>query len=92
MIMSLPTRTRLKKFLKRFIKLEVIINDKVINSKTIKKYITNKKYYIQQVEDLKDEFTPLYFDTYTRIKPIKLEYIFFFLIILSNLQLIPSAA
>ena len=30
-------------------KLEVIINDKTINSKTIKKYITNKKYYIQNV-------------------------------------------
>ena len=54
-------------------KLEVIINDKVINSKTIKKYITDKKYYIQKVEDVKDEFTPLYFDTYTKIKPIKLE-------------------
>lgn len=54
-------------------KLEVIINNKVINSKTIKKYITDKKYYIQKVEDVKDEFTPLYFDTYTKIKPRKLE-------------------
>ena len=54
-------------------KLEVIINDKIINSKTIKKYITDKKYYIQKVEEVKDEFTPLYFDTYTKIKPIKLE-------------------
>lgn len=54
-------------------KLEVIINDKIINSKTIKKYITNKKYYIQNVEDVKDEFTPLYFNTYTKIKPIKLQ-------------------
>ena len=54
-------------------KLEVIINDKIINSKTIKKYITDKKYYIQKVEEVKDEFTPLYFDTYTKIKPKKLE-------------------
>ena len=54
-------------------KLEVIINDKIINSKTIKKYINDKKYYIQKVEEVKDEFTPLYFDTYTKIKPIKLE-------------------
>lgn len=54
-------------------KLEVIINDKTINSKTIKKYITNKKYYIQNVEEVKDEFTPLYFDTYTKMKPQKLE-------------------
>ena len=54
-------------------KLEVIINDKIINSKTIKKYITNKKYYIQNIEEIKDEFTQLYFDTYTKIKPIELE-------------------
>ena len=54
-------------------KLEVIINDKVINSKTIKKYIKNKKYYIQNIEEIKDEFTQLYFDTYTKIKPIELE-------------------
>ena len=54
-------------------KLEVIINDKIINSKTIKKYINDKKYYIQKVEEVKDEFTPLYFDTYTKIKPKKLE-------------------
>ena len=54
-------------------KLEVIINDEVINSKTIKKYITDKKYYIQKVEETKDEFTQLYFDTYTKIKPRELE-------------------
>lgn len=54
-------------------KLEVIINDKVINSKTIKKYIKDKKYYIQKVEEIKDEFTQLYFDTYTNIEPIELE-------------------
>lgn len=54
-------------------KLEVIINDKVINSKTIKKYIKDKKYYIQNVEEIKDEFTQLYFDTYTKIEPRELE-------------------
>lgn len=54
-------------------KLEVVINDKIINNKTIKKYITNKKYYIQNVEEVKDEFTPLYFNTYTNMKPIKIQ-------------------
>lgn len=54
-------------------KLEVVINEKIINCKTLKKYITNKKYYIQNVEEVKDEFTPLYFNTYINMKPIKLQ-------------------
>lgn len=54
-------------------KLEVVINEKTINSKTIKKYITNKKYYIQNVEEVKDEFTPLYFNTYTKMESRKLK-------------------
>lgn len=54
-------------------KLEVILNDKIINSKTIKKYITNKKYYVQEIEEIKDEFTPLYYETYTTKEPIKIK-------------------
>lgn len=58
-------------------KLEVIVNDKNINSKTIKKYIENKKYYIQDVAEMKEEFTPLYLSTYMKKKPmqITIEYI-----------------
>lgn len=52
-------------------KLEVIVNDKNINSKTIKKYIENKKYYNQDISEMKDEFTPLYLSTYTKKKPMQ---------------------
>lgn len=52
-------------------KLEVIVNDKNINSKTIKKYIENKKYYIQDISEMKEEFTPLYLSTYTKKKPMQ---------------------
>lgn len=54
-------------------KLEVILNDKTINSKTIKKYITNKNYYVQEIEEIKAEFTPLYYETYTTKEAIKLK-------------------
>lgn len=50
-------------------KLEVIVNDKNINSKTIKKYINDKKYYIQEISEIKEEFTPLYLNTYLSSKP-----------------------
>ena len=50
-------------------KLEVIVNDKTINRKTIKKYITDKNYYIQEISEIKDEFTPLYLNTYMNNKP-----------------------
>ena len=53
-------------------KLEVIVNDKTINSKTIKKYIENKKYYIQDVAEMKEEFTPLYLSTYMKKKPMQI--------------------
>lgn len=52
-------------------KLEVIVNDKNINSKTIKKYIENKKYYNQDISEMKEEFTPLYLSTYTKKKPMQ---------------------
>lgn len=50
-------------------RLEVIINDQLINANTIQKYVKNEAYYIQKVEDIKDEFTPLYFETYTKNEP-----------------------
>ena len=49
-------------------KLEVVVNDKIINSKTIEKYINNKDYYVQEVSEIKDEFTPLYLNTYKNIE------------------------
>lgn len=52
-------------------KLEVIVNDKNINSKTVKKYIENKKYYNQDISEMKEEFTPLYLSTYTKKKPMQ---------------------
>lgn len=52
-------------------KLEVIVNDKNINSKAIKKYIENKKYYNQDISEMKEEFTPLYLSTYTKKKPMQ---------------------
>ena len=45
-------------------KLQVIVNDKIIDSNTIKNYITSKEYYAQEFEEIKNDFTPLYFNTY----------------------------
>lgn len=53
-------------------KLEVIVNDKTINNKTIKKYIENKKYYVQDIAEMKEEFTPLYLSTYMKKKPMQI--------------------
>lgn len=53
-------------------KLQVRVNDKTINKDTIKNYIKNENYYEQNIEDLKKEFTPLYFDTYTDENPVEL--------------------
>ncbi|MEG1254410.1 hypothetical protein [Clostridium sp.] len=47
-------------------KLQVIVNEKVINSSTIQDYITNSSYYEQAISEIKEEFTPLYFRTFTR--------------------------
>lgn len=54
-------------------KLEVVVNDNRINSKTIKNYISNKDYYTQDIVDMKNEFTPLYFNTYMTKKPIQIK-------------------
>ncbi len=51
-------------------KLEVRVNDKNINKETIKDYILNCDYYEQDIENIKEEFTPLYFKTYSSIKSV----------------------
>ena len=54
-------------------KLQVIINDKKLDKDTIKNYIKNEKYYVQNVEEIKKDFTPIYFDTYLQEDPMKLK-------------------
>ncbi|MFP5111633.1 hypothetical protein ACSU64_04525 [Bacillaceae bacterium C204] len=54
-------------------KLEVIVNDKKIDSRTIKDYVSNKDYYIQDIDEMKHEFTPLYIDTYLSVEPVPLK-------------------
>lgn len=53
-------------------KLRVIVNEETIDRETIKNYIKNERYYAQNVEEIKKDFTPLYFDTYTEQEPIEL--------------------
>lgn len=53
-------------------KLKVIVNEETIDKETIKNYIKNERYYAQNVEEIKKDFTPLYFDTYTEQEPIEL--------------------
>lgn len=53
-------------------KLRVIVNEEIIDKETIKNYIKNERYYAQNVEEIKKDFTPLYFDTYTEQEPIEL--------------------
>lgn len=45
-------------------KLEVHINDQVINKDNLTDYVYNDQYYEQSVENMKDVFTPMYVDTY----------------------------
>ena len=54
-------------------KLQVIINDKKLDKDTIKDYIKNEKYYIQNVDEIKKDFTPIYFDTYLQEDPMDLK-------------------
>ncbi|MEH7086413.1 hypothetical protein V7139_27325 [Neobacillus drentensis] len=50
-------------------KLEVIVNDKKITSDTIQGYVSNTDYYVQEVAEMKDEFTALYVNTYLNEEP-----------------------
>ena len=54
-------------------KLQVTINDKKLDKDTIKDYIKNEKYYVQNVEEIKKDFTPIYFDTYLQEDPMDLK-------------------
>lgn len=51
-------------------KLVVFINNNEINNETIIDYIKNEKYYkAQDISEIKDNFTPLYLDTYLNCNP-----------------------
>lgn len=54
-------------------KLKVIVNEKIIDKNTIEKYIKDEDYYIQNMDEIKKDFTPLYFDTYTNQDPVELK-------------------
>lgn len=53
--------------------LEVIVNNHHINTKTIQDYILSEEYYVQEISEIKSEFTPLYYDTYMNKKPISIK-------------------
>ena len=50
-------------------RLEVHVNDHVINTDTIESYLNNSHYYIQEISDMKKVFTPLYLNTYKNEQP-----------------------
>lgn len=50
-------------------KLEVHVNDEIITVDTILSYMRDKKYYMQEIEEAKKEFTPLYLDTFLAAEP-----------------------
>jgi hypothetical protein len=50
-------------------KMEVIVNDKKITHETIHRYVSNPDYYVQEIADMKTEFTPLYVGTYLNVEP-----------------------
>lgn len=54
-------------------RLEVVVNDKIINSDTLKNYLTSEEYYIQDIAEIKHDFTPLYFNTYMNKTPVSLK-------------------
>jgi len=51
-------------------KLEVIVNGHIIDHRTIGKYIKDENYYVQEIEKITEDFTPLYFETYSKQEPI----------------------
>ena len=50
-------------------RLEVHINDHIINANTIENYLNDSRYYIQEISDMKKVFTPLYVKTYKNEQP-----------------------
>jgi hypothetical protein len=53
-------------------KLKVDFNDKLIDKNTIDNYILNKLYFEQNIDQIKKDFTPLYYKTYQNAKPRKI--------------------
>lgn len=53
-------------------KLEVEVNGVKINPDTIHDIVTNSSYYVQKIEDIKKNFTPLYVNTYLEKAPQKI--------------------
>ncbi|MBD8026043.1 hypothetical protein H9636_05165 [Ureibacillus sp. Re31] len=50
-------------------KLIVIVNGKKITDKTLMDYVKDSKYYVQNIAEMKENFTPLYVETYSREEP-----------------------
>lgn len=50
-------------------RLEVYINDHIINKDTIMTYLNNNMYYVQDTSEMKKDFTPLYARTYLNEEP-----------------------
>ena len=53
-------------------KLEVEVNGVKINPDTIHDIVTHSAYYVQKIEDIKKNFTPLYVNTYLEKAPQKI--------------------
>lgn len=53
-------------------KLEVEVNGVKINPDTIHDIVTDSAYYVQKIEDIKTDFTPLYVNTYLEKAPKKI--------------------
>ena len=54
-------------------KLEVNVNENILNKDTIKDYIRSEAYYIQPINEIKEDFTPLYLNTYLSKEPMDLK-------------------
>lgn len=54
-------------------RLVVYVNGKEINDETLPKYIYNPEYYEQDYQNIKTEFTPLYYRTYKEAKETEIE-------------------
>lgn len=54
-------------------RLIVHVNDKILDKNHIENYIKNEEYYIQSKSEIKQDFTPLYLESYKKVKPIKIK-------------------
>lgn len=54
-------------------KLVVEVNDLIIDHETIENYICSLEYYEQNIEENKNDFTPLYYNTYLNIEPLEID-------------------